>query len=158
MLDNYIKNGNAFDERQGVTYILLSNDETKIMGYYSIEVSRIDQVEDFGDTKYYIPMGGTININCLALHIDFQKKKLKLPNGETRYISDYLLRHCEKRILEISKQVGVTFITLFSTERGYYLYHNRNEYEDFEDDMSILAKESDVSCRKLYKWIEDIKV
>lgn len=30
VLDNYIKNGNAFDERQGVTYILLSNDETKI--------------------------------------------------------------------------------------------------------------------------------
>ncbi len=110
------------------------------------------------DFKYYKPMGGAININCLALHIDFQKKKIRLPNGESRYISDYLLRHCEKVILKISKQVGVTFITLFSTERGYYLYHNRNGYEDFEDDMSIVTKESDYSCRKLYKWIDDLKV
>jgi len=50
------------------------------------------------DFKYYKPMGGAININCLALHIDFQKKKIKLPNGESRYISDYSCRKLYKWI------------------------------------------------------------
>ena len=72
------------------------------------------------------------------------------------YYGDYVLRNCEKKILEIRKSIGIAFITLYSTEEGYHLYHDRNSYEDFEDDMSTFVNESDDSCYKLYKWVDDI--
>ena len=99
-------------------------------------------------------MGGAANINYLAIHKKYQKKRL-VPDRSI-YLGDYLLCDCEKRILNLSRQIGILFITLCSTEEGYHLYHNRNSYEDFEEDMNIVVNESDKSCYKLYKWVEDI--
>lgn len=47
-------------------------------------------------------------------------------------------------------------MTLYSTREGYYMYHDRNSYEDFEDDMSTFVQDSDKSCKKLYKWVDDM--
>ena len=47
-------------------------------------------------------------------------------------------------------------MTLCSTEEGYHMYHDRNCYEDFEDDMSNFVSDSDTSSRKLYKCVDDI--
>lgn len=44
-----------------------------------------------------------------------------------------------------------------STEEGYHLYHDRNFYDDFDDDMSIFLKESDKKCYLLYKWADDLE-
>ena len=66
------------------------------------------------------------------------------------------MNDCERRILSLRKQVGITFITLYSTNEGYHLYKGRNSYEDFEDDMSTFVQESDQKCFKLYKCIDDI--
>lgn len=71
-------------------------------------------------------------------------------------IKKILLNDCEQRILELRKNVGIAFITLNSTEEGYHLYTVRNSYEDFEDDMSNFVDESDKSCYKLYKCVDDI--
>jgi len=71
-------------------------------------------------------------------------------------LGDILLNDCEKRILELRKQVGITFVTLCSTNEGYHLYKARNSYEDFEDDMSTFVQESDQKCYKLYKCVDDI--
>ena len=60
------------------------------------------------------------------------------------------------RILELRKQVGITFVTPCSTEEGYHLYKVRNSYEDFEEDMNTFVQESDQKCYKLYKCVDDI--
>ncbi len=133
---------------------MLSDKDDFMIGYYNIEVGRIDQVQEIKGQKIYIPMGGAANINYLAIHKKYQKKRL-VPDRSI-YLGDYLLRDCEKRILNLSRQIGILFITLCSTEEGYHLYHNRNSYEDFEEDMNIVVNESDKSCYKLYKWVEDI--
>ena len=54
------------------------------------------------------------------------------------------------------KQVGISFITLCSTEQGYHLYHGRNCYEDFEEDMKNFVEENSMLCYKLYKCVDDI--
>lgn len=156
VIDNFIRDLNPLDENQGITYLLLSDNEDFIIGYYTIEVGRVDQVEVIGDNKYYKPMGGAVNINYLAIHSDFQGMKIAEIDGKNVYLGDYILRDCEKRILDLRNKVGISFVTLYSTEEGYHLYHIRNEYESFEDDMSTFVQESDVSCYKLYKWIDDI--
>lgn len=38
--------------------------------------------------------------------------------------------------------MGISFVTLYSTQEGYHLYHVRNSYEEFEDDMSTFVQES----------------
>lgn len=156
VIDNFIRNVNPLDENQGVTYLLLSDKKDFVIGYYTIEVSRVDQVETIGSDIYYKPMGGSVNINYLAIHTNYQGTKIIEIDGKNVYFGDYILRDCEKRILKLRNEVGITFITLYSTEKGYHLYHVRNEYEIFEEDMSTFVQESDVNCYKLYKWIDDI--
>lgn len=156
IIDHFLKDGNALDPNQGITYLLLSADKNFIIGYYNIEAGRIDQVESIGDRKVIVPMGGAININYLAVHIAYQHTKIAESDGQRIYFGDYLLHDCEKRILKLSREVGVAFITLYSTEQGYHMYHHRNSYENFEDDMSTFVKESDRSSYKLYKCVDDI--
>lgn len=134
----------------------MSDNRDFIIGYYNIEVERIDQIESVDNQEYYKPMGGTVNINYLAIHSDYQKTKIAEIEGQNIYLGDYLLRDCEKRILGLRKQVGISFVTLYSTEQGYHLYHDRNSYDDFEDDMSTFVQESDTQCYKLYKCVDDI--
>lgn len=108
IIDNFLKSSDAFDLNQGITYIMLPENEDIIIGYYNISAGRVDQIEQIGDFVRYIPMG------------------------------------------------GASFITLYSTKEGYHLYHERNSYENFDNDMSTFVPESDKSCYKLYKWIDDI--
>lgn len=156
VIDNFLRNGNALDENQGITYVLLSDKKDVIIGYYNIEVGRVDQIENIGDNIMYKPMGGSVNINYLAVDSKYQGTKIAEIEGKKIYLGDYLLRDCEKRILQLRKKVGIVFVTLYSTQQGYHLYHERNSYEDFEDDMSTFVQESDNGCFKLYKCVDDI--
>lgn len=47
-------------------------------------------------------------------------------------------------------------MTLYSTEEGYHLYHDRNSYENFEEDMNTFVEEINKSCYKLYKWVDEL--
>lgn len=101
-------------------------------------------------------MGGAININYLAIHSDLQGS-LVAKDGENKiYLGDLLLRDCEKRILKLREETEISFVTICSTKEGYHLYHVRNGYEDFNEDMNTVVQESDVGCLKLYKWVDDI--
>lgn len=139
VIDNFLRNGDALDENQGITYVLLSDNKDFIIGYYNVEVGRVDQIEDIGDTVMYKPMGGSVNINYLAIHSKYQGTKIAEVDGRKIYLGDYILRDCEKLVLRLRKEIGIVFITLYSTEQGYHLYHERNSYEDFEDDMSTFV-------------------
>ncbi len=154
VIDNFLRSSDVLDENQGITYILLSDEGDFIIGYYNISVGRIDQLEYIGEHVYYKPMGGTVNINYLA--VDERLQHTPLIEDKKYYYGDFILRDCEKRILKLRKEIGITFVTLYSTEEGYHLYHDRNCYEDFEDDMSTFVAERDKSCHKLYKWVDDI--
>ena len=156
VINKFLKQADALDENQGITYIMLSDKKDFIIGYYNIETGRVDMIENVGDKVLYKPMGGAININYLAIHSKYQGTKIAEVEGRKIYLGDILLNDCEQKILELRKQVGVCFITLCSTEEGYHLYHDRNSYENFEEDMSTFVQESDKSSYKLYKCVDDI--
>lgn len=157
ILNNFLKSTNALDENQGITYIMVSDNKDFIIGYYNISVGRVDLIEQTETTVVYKPMGGSININYLAIHSKYQHTHIgNLPSGQKIYLGDYLLRSCEKTILALRKHVGIAFITLYSTQEGYNLYHNRNSYEIFETDMNTFIEERDLECYKLYKCIDDL--
>lgn len=156
VIDKFLHDGNALDENQGITYVLLSDESDFIIGYYNIEVGRVDLLESVGEKTIYTPMGGSVNINYLAIHSDFQRINIAEDGEKKIYLGDIILRDCEKRILELRNKVGISFVTLYSTQEGYHLYHERNSYQEFEDDMSTFVQESDISCHKLYKWVDDI--
>lgn len=153
-IDNFLQSDDALDINQGITYILLTDEKNFIIGYYNISVGRIDRMETIGDEVYYLPMGGTVNINYLA--IDERLQHTQVIDGSKIYFGDYILRECEKRILKLREDIGIAFVTLYSTEEGYHMYHDRNSYEDFEEDMSTFVEESNKLCYKLYKWVDDI--
>jgi len=156
VIDRFLRDGSALDENQGITYVMLPDNENFIIGYYNIEVGRIDQVQYIGENVIYIPMGGAVNINYLAIHSDFQGTKIGEVDDKNVYLGDLLLRDCEKRISNLRKDVGISFVTVCSTEQGYHLYHDRNSYEIFEDDMNTVVSENEKSCQKLYKCVDDI--
>lgn len=155
-LNNFINSSDALDKSQGITYILLSDKKDFIIGYYNINAGRVDLLEQVGELVNYKPMGGSININYLAIHSNFQHNKIgTLKNGQSFYLGDFLLHDCEERIMKLREEVGIMFITLYSTKDGYNLYHNRNSYEEFEDDMNTFLSERDINCYKLYKCIDE---
>lgn len=154
VIDKFLKSSDALDENQGITYILLSDDRDFIIGYYNISVGRVDQIETIGDIVRYMPMGGSVNINYLA--VDERLQHTQMIKTQKFYFGDYILRDCEKKIIALRKEIGIAFVTLYSTEEGYHLYHDRNCYEDFEEDMSTFVEEINKSCHKLYKWVDDI--
>lgn len=158
VIDKFLKDGSALDEDQGITYVMLSDEKDFIIGYFNIEVGRVDQIENVGDNLLIVPMGGTVNINYLAIHSDYQHTKIAEAGNQNIYLGDYLLRECEKKIAELRKMVGISFVTLYSTKQGYHMYHDRNSYEDFEEDMSTFVQDSDISSYKLYKCVDDIIV
>lgn len=156
IIDNFLRDGSALDVNRGITYVMLSEEEDYIIGYYNIENGRVDRIETVGNQDVYELMGGTININYLAIHSKLQGS-LVAQYGENKiYLGDLLLRDCEKRILKLREETGISFVTVCSTKEGYHLYHVRNGYEDFEEDMNTVVQESDIECHKLYKWVDDI--
>lgn len=154
VIDNFLKSSHSMDANQGITYILLSDNEDFIIGYYNISVGCVDQVEFIGKNVYYVPMGGAVNINYLAVDVRLQHRQLA--ENMKIYFGDYLLRDCEKRICTLRKEIGIQFVTLCSTEEGYHMYHDRNSYEDFEEDMNNFVNDSDRGSYKLYKCVDDI--
>lgn len=155
VLDNFIKSNNALDENQGITYLLLSDDKNSLIGYYNISVGRVDNIQKINGVEYYEPMGGAANINYLAIRREYQGQSQAPPGEPKIYLGDLLLNDCEKRILKIRKSIGISFITLHSTEEGHKLYE-RNDYYPFEDDMSTFISERDLNCYKMYKCIDDL--
>lgn len=97
VIDKFLHDGSALDENQGITYVLLSDESDFIIGYYNIEVGRVDQIESIGEKNVYKPMGGTVNINYLAIHSDYQGIKIAEIDGQKIYLGDYILRDCEKK-------------------------------------------------------------
>ena len=57
---------------------------------------------------YYRPMGGAININYLAVDKRLQHTLL-VPEAKI-YYGDYILRECEKKILELRKDKRCRYI------------------------------------------------
>ncbi len=153
VIDNFLKNGDALDENQGITYILLSDEKNIVIGYFNIEVGRVDQIQNINGNIQITPMGGSVNINYLAVDSRFQHTKIGEIAGRNIYIGDYLVHRCEMIIKKLRKKVGISFITLYSTKEGLNLYKNRNGYEEFEDDMSTFIKESD---KYSYKCVGDL--
>ena len=107
IIDNFLREGNALDENQGITYVMLSDKRDVIIGYYNIEVGRIDQREEVGNNIFYRPMGGTVNINYLAIHRDFQGIKVATVDDKNIYLGDILLNDCERLILSLRKQFEI---------------------------------------------------
>lgn len=42
VIDNFLKNGAAFDDGIGKTYLLLSEDEKNVIGYYTISTGSME--------------------------------------------------------------------------------------------------------------------
>lgn len=154
VINNFLKSDNALDSNQGITYILLNDSKDQIVGFYNIGINRIDQVQTIGSSTYSTYMGGSAVINYLALHSSFQHTYIA--PGCT--YGDLLLQDCEDRISDIRKRIGFSFITISSTQEGLHLYRDKHDYEEFEEDMSIVVQESDKTCVKLYKWADDLDI
>ena len=112
---------------------------------------------DADDGVNFEPMGGTVNIAYLALDKEYHHLWLgRNRNQRNFYFGDMLLSDCERRIRGLSRDLGISFVTIYSSEEGYHMYHDRNDYEDFEEDMNTVVHDSDAGCRRLYKWVGDI--
>lgn len=148
----FLKNVDLSDPNNGVTYIWLTESLDNIIGFYNIEVGRVDRVEFISGNPLYIPMGGAVNINYLAINKEYQHTQL----SENTYYGDYLLWHCEDKIVSIRQDIGISFITASITNEAYNMYIRRNEYDHFDEDMNNFVQESDKTCYKVYKWIDDI--
>jgi hypothetical protein len=156
-IDNFLSSDDALDKTIGITYVLLDEERTRIIGYFNISVSRIDEIRLQNGEVTYHPLGGAAKINYLAVDSKFQHQLLyQTNNGDKKYIGDYLLGQCEQKIWDIHNDIGIAFIYLSSTKEGYHMYRDRNFYEDLEDDMNVAKNDKDLTCKDLYKYIDDL--
>ena len=71
IIDNFLHDGSALDMNRGITYVMLSDENDCIIGYYNIENGRVDRIETVGENDLFELMGGSININYLAIHSQY---------------------------------------------------------------------------------------
>ena len=136
-LDGFLRDHRALEDWFGKTYVLLSDNNDTIIGYYNIGTGYIEQVSGWNRCK----IGGSVHINCLALDKKYQGlAQAVTPDGVKINLSDFLLYDCIQRILGIREQVGFSFITLCSTKQGYSLY-KRNDFEDLDNDLHFSVED-----------------
>ena len=134
-LSSFLKSYDALNDFFGKTYVMAS--DKSIIGYYNISTGHIQD-----DNK--IRIGGTVYINYLAVDTQYQKKKIN-----NCYISDLLLFDCLRRINDFRENIGFGFVTLSSTDEGYYLY-KRNDFFELEDNMHIAKNHGEDTCIPMY--------
>ena len=135
-LNEFFKGPESLDIGIGLTYVLLTEDESALLGYYNLTTGMINEADNPRNR-----IGGAIHINCFALDNgchgllqDYDK------NGNPVRLSDVFFSQCIETILSFRDKVGFTFITLSSTKEGYSLY-KRAMFENLDDDMFIAEKE-----------------
>ena len=141
-IDRFIRSSEALDPGYGKTFVWLSYDESEIIGFYNITTGSVDSLNE-ENTNYKV--GGAIHINQFALSEEYQGQEF----DKSIKASDFLLAECLDRIYSIRKNVGFSFITLQSTERGFSLY-KRNDFEEIEEDMQIVQTEHEIKCTPMY--------
>ncbi len=150
-LDQFLKGSKALDDAFGKTYVYLSDNREKIIGYYNLGVGYIEQLDDGMRVK----LGGAVHINCFALDEKYQGLvQDETEEGVKIKLSDFLLVECMERIEKIrEKHIGFSFVTLNSTKEGYHLYQ-RNGFEELETDMSFSNEKSEEKCNSMYMAID----
>lgn len=146
-LDRFLRDTISRDDGFGKTYVLLSDDNRTIIGYYNLGLGYIEQ-QEYGRT---VKMGGAVHINCFALDTHYHGALQGYTDeGIKINLSDALLVECLSRIEVLRREhIGFSFVTLSSTKEGYALYL-RNGFEKLEDDMQFTFDETEVSCIPMY--------
>ncbi len=152
-IDNFLKSPEALDEGVGTTYVLLSDNDDEIVGYYNFTTGSMD-ISDY-DNRFKI--GGALHLNEFAVAEDYQGSMV----DEKKKISDLLFEDFMSRIYDIrGSVVGFSYITLRSTDRGFSLY-TRNDFDVVEDDMVFSpteGKDSDGGTMMYYPiGLEDFR-
>lgn len=146
-LDKFLRSEESLDTQFGKTYVYLNAKKDAIVSYFNIGTGSI--IEKNINYNKDIKMGGSAHLNCFALDEKYQGQVLKTKEIFIK-LSDYLLAKCIKKILNIkSKYIGFSFITLYSTKRGYNLY-KRFGFEDIEEDMVLPIEKSEMKCYPMY--------
>ncbi len=150
-LDRFLKSPSALDENYGKTYVLISDNEDTILGFYNIGMGYIEIV----DGGMHWKMGGAVHINGFALDMKYHGLvQEETPDGIKINLSDFFLYDCINRIMQIREEyIGCTFITLCATDEGYSLY-KRSGFEDLEDDMNFSVEAEEVKCKPMYYAID----
>lgn len=146
-LDYFLRDGISLDDNYGKTYVLLDDNEQKIIGYYNLGLGSVE-IDEAGKKR---KIGGAIHINGLALDEKFHKMTHAVTKTGARVnVSDVLLNCCLEKAQELRREhVGFSFVTLSSTEEGYNLY-KRNGFEDLDEDMSFSIEDTEEKCKPMY--------
>ena len=145
-LNSFFGGAEALDIGIGKTYVLLSDDDSALLGYYNLTTGMINETDNPHNR-----VGGSVHINCFALDNKYHGLLQDSDrNGNPIKLSDIFFQQCIETILLLRDKIGFTFITLSSTEEGYHLY-KRAMFEDVEDDMFIAEKEMEQDgCTAMY--------
>ena len=146
-LNQFLRSPESLDPGIGKTFVFLSAHNESIVGYYNISCGSLDQIE--GNVRYKI--GGAIHIGYFAIDEKFQHMlQATTPNGIHLYWGDVLLEECLSRIESIrTSQLGVSFVTLASSQEGERLYRH-HDFEDLDDDITFSPVHGEDKCICLY--------
>lgn len=146
-LNHFLQSRDSLDPGIAKTFVVLSDDESEIIGYYSLDCGAVDQITG----SYHEKIGGAIHIRCFALGREHKHQIEQVaPDGTRLYLSDIIFSDCLARIESIrAHSVGAEFVTLASTPEGERLYR-RHGFEDLEDDLSFSPTHGEDQCVCLY--------
>ena len=128
VIDQYLRSFDSLNPSYGTTYVWLSDDENRIIGYYNFTMSSV-----CGDDNTF----GAVYINYFAIDVDFREWGTTIPDTQNKVrASDMLFWDCMDRLSEIRDNViGFTFIVLNATDEGLHLYE-RNGFNRFDGDIT----------------------
>ncbi len=142
-INSFLRSHQSLDPRYGKTFIWLDDEQTKIVGFYTLTTGLVETQN--------VKSGGSIHIRDFALDKEYRGVTL---DGSCYRLSDFLLNDCLHRIEYIRQNhVGFSFITLFSTPAGEKLY-SRNGFEYVEEDMYFPKEEDDGKTKAMYRPVD----
>lgn len=146
-LNDFLKSNEALDTGITKTFVVLPDDESEIIGYYSIDCGAVDQVTG----SYHEKIGGAVHVRCFALGKEHKHQVEQVaPDGTKLYLSDVIFSDCLNRIEYIrSNFIGAEFVTLASTKEGEKLYR-RHGFDDLDEDITFSPTHGEDECTCLY--------
>ena len=149
VIDNFIKSSEALDDSIAKTYIMLSDDNNYLIGYYSLTTGTYDII----DNGVRIKQCGSIHISYFAITSMFQGVITYSDDEHIYKFSDVLLMDCLDRIESLKEFIGFGCVTLSSTEQGFNLY-SRLGFEKIDEDFCFSDTDAEKKSVDMYYMFE----
>lgn len=148
-INNYLQlQGDCYEIAK--TFILIDENAVNTIGFFSLCADSLLEKDGLD----FIQAGSAIRINMFAIDNRYKGIRKIAIDSKPITFAHFLLIQCISIIKDIVEQyIGATYIVLHSTKEGYNLYHKIGNFEELDDEFSVIESQDNRNLKAMYRVI-----